>query len=68
VTEGMASLTLSRPATAFYALELFLTHRHHPERVTESRCSYGVTLSWSIYMQNLAHLTVDCLWRDNLAR
>src|SRR5271165_4340505 len=33
----------------FHALQLFLTHRHHPERVTESRCSYGVTLSWSIY-------------------
>ncbi len=35
----------------FHSLELFLTHRHHPYRVTESRCSYGVTLSWSIYMQ-----------------
>jgi hypothetical protein len=23
----------------FHALELFLTHRHHPSRVTESRCS-----------------------------
>jgi hypothetical protein len=33
----------------FHSLKLFLTHRHHPERVTESRCSYGVTLSWSIY-------------------
>src|ERR1017187_2236830 len=33
----------------FHALELFLTHRHHPYRVTKSRCSYGVTLSWSIY-------------------
>src|SRR5450755_1163980 len=33
----------------FHALELFLTHRHHPSRVTKSRCSYGVTLSWSIY-------------------
>src|SRR5258706_7849276 len=32
-----------------HSLELFLTHRHHPCRVTESRCSYGVTLSWSIY-------------------
>jgi hypothetical protein len=32
-----------------HPLELFLTHRHHPERVTKSRCSYGVTLSWSIY-------------------
>ena len=29
----------------FHSLELFLTHRHHPSRVTESRCSYGVTLS-----------------------
>ena len=29
----------------FHSLELFLTHRHHPWRVTESRCSYGVTLS-----------------------
>src|SRR5208337_3624686 len=27
----------------FHSLELFLTHRHHPWRVTESRCSYGVT-------------------------
>src|SRR5271168_5721 len=34
----------------FHPLELFLTHRHHPYRVTKSRCSYGVTLSWSIYM------------------
>src|SRR5208337_2340131 len=33
----------------FHPLELFLTHRHHPSRVTKSRCSYGVTLSWSIY-------------------
>src|SRR5207245_5723958 len=33
----------------FHSLELFLTHRHHPYRVTKSRCSYGVTLSWSIY-------------------
>src|SRR5664280_1468828 len=33
----------------FHPLELFLTHRHHPDRVTKSRCSYGVTLSWSIY-------------------
>src|SRR5664280_1168921 len=33
----------------FHPLELFLTHGHHPSRVTESRCSYGVTLSWSIY-------------------
>ena len=33
----------------FHSLELFLTHRHHPSRVTKSRCSYGVTLSWSIY-------------------
>src|SRR5450755_822396 len=33
----------------FHPLELFLTHRHHPYRVTKSRCSYGVTLSWSIY-------------------
>src|SRR5258706_8772919 len=33
-----------------HSLELFLTHRHHPCRVTESRCSYGVTLSWSIYI------------------
>src|SRR6266498_5130835 len=33
----------------FHPLELFLTHRHHPWRVTESRCSYGVTLSWSSY-------------------
>src|SRR6266536_2267124 len=33
----------------FHPLELFLTHRHYPWRVTESRCSYGVTLSWSIY-------------------
>jgi len=32
-----------------YALELFLTHGHHPSRVTKSGCSYGVTLSWSIY-------------------
>src|ERR1035441_9854621 len=32
-----------------HSLQLFLTHRHHPCRVTESRCSYGVTLSWSIY-------------------
>src|SRR6202035_160149 len=32
-----------------HSLQLFLTHRHHPGRVTESRCSYGVTLSWSIY-------------------
>src|ERR1019366_2221470 len=30
----------------FHPLELFLTHGHHPSRVTESRCSYGVTLSW----------------------
>src|SRR5579864_3110126 len=36
----------------FHPLELFLTHRHHPWRVTESRCSYGVTLSWSIYIRN----------------
>src|SRR5271166_1955603 len=34
----------------FHPLELFLTHRHHPYRVTKSRCSYGVTLSWSIYI------------------
>src|SRR6266700_6318247 len=33
-----------------HPLKLFLTHRHHPWRVTESPCSYGVTLSWSIYM------------------
>src|SRR5579864_2144805 len=33
----------------FHPLELLLTHRHHPWRVTESRCTYGVTLSWSIY-------------------
>src|ERR1035437_719764 len=33
----------------FHPLELFLTHGHHPYRVTKSRCSYGVTLSWSIY-------------------
>src|SRR6266567_2778824 len=33
----------------FHSLELFLAHRHHPSRVTKSRCSYGVTLSWSIY-------------------
>src|SRR5208282_713172 len=33
----------------FHPLELFLTHRHHSHRVTKSRCSYGVTLSWSIY-------------------
>src|SRR5271165_635812 len=33
----------------FHPLELFLTHRHHPSRVTKSRRSYGVTLSWSIY-------------------
>src|SRR5579863_2267736 len=33
----------------FHSLELFLTQGHHPCRVTESRCSYGVTLSWSIY-------------------
>ncbi len=32
-----------------HSLQFFLTHRHHPGRVTESRCSYGVTLSWSIY-------------------
>src|SRR5258706_13054659 len=32
-----------------HSLELFFAHRHHPCRVTESRCSYGVTLSWSIY-------------------
>src|SRR5271157_4178449 len=35
----------------FHPLELFLTHGHHPYRVTKSRCSYGVTLSWSIYME-----------------
>src|SRR5664280_1022699 len=35
----------------FHPLALFLTHGHHPSRVTESRCSYGVTLSWSIYME-----------------
>ena len=23
----------------FHSLKLFLTHRHHPERVTKSRCS-----------------------------
>src|SRR5271157_3134986 len=33
----------------FHPLELFLTHGHHPYRVTKSRCSYGVTLSWSNY-------------------
>src|ERR1019366_10729146 len=33
----------------FHPLELFLTHGHHPYRVTKSGCSYGVTLSWSIY-------------------
>jgi hypothetical protein len=33
-----------------HSLQLFLTHRHHPGRVTESRSSYGVTLSWSIYI------------------
>src|SRR5271167_2703913 len=33
----------------FHPLELFLTHRHHPYRVTKYGCSYGVTLSWSIY-------------------
>src|ERR1019366_2068077 len=37
----------------FHPLELFLTHRHHPYRVTKSRCSYGVTLSWSIYTECL---------------
>src|SRR6266567_3608484 len=36
-----------------HPLKLFLTHRHHPWRVTESPCSYGVTLSWSIYTQGL---------------
>jgi hypothetical protein len=35
-------------------LELFLTHRHHPYMVTKSRCSYGVTLSWSIYIPGIA--------------
>src|ERR1043165_8254850 len=39
----------------FHPLELFLTHRHHPWRVTESRCTYGVILSWRIY--------VACLFR-----
>ena len=42
-----------------HSLELFLTHHHHPGRVTESRCSYGVTLSWSIY--TTAQLSLTCL-------
>src|SRR5437868_11687602 len=33
----------------FHPLEFFLTHCHHPFRVTKSGCSYRVTLSWSIY-------------------
>ena len=33
----------------FHPLELFLTHRHHPYRVTKSRCSYGVTFSGCNY-------------------
>jgi hypothetical protein len=32
-----------------YPLELFLTHGHRPSTATRSGCSYGVTLSWSIY-------------------
>src|ERR1019366_5312506 len=36
----------------FHPLELFLTQGHHPYRVTKSRCSYGVTLSWSIYIRD----------------
>src|SRR5271166_6294882 len=36
----------------FHPLELFLTHGHHPYRVTKSGCSYGVTLSWSIYRRS----------------
>src|SRR5690348_16101939 len=42
----------------FHPLELFLTHRHHPWRVTESRCTYGVTLSWSIYSLSFPGLTL----------
>src|ERR1035438_10094753 len=43
----------------FHPLELFLTHRHHPYRVTKSRCSYGVTLSWSIYINSPAGWTSE---------
>src|SRR5450759_4143260 len=41
----------------FHPLELFLTQGHHPYRVTKSRCSYGVTLSWSIYMRQAELVT-----------
>src|ERR1039458_8120064 len=41
----------------FHPLELFLTQGHHPYRVTKSGCSYGVTLSWSIYMGATKELT-----------
>src|SRR5437660_10147794 len=33
-----------------HSLKLFLTHRHHPGGVAESRCSQGATLSGSNYM------------------
>src|SRR5579864_3988983 len=46
----------------FHPLELFLTHRHHPWRVTESRCSYGVTLSWSIYTGLVPHCAPPPHW------
>src|SRR6266478_4344756 len=49
----------------FHPLELFLTHCHHPSRVTKSGCSYGVTLSWSIYKVSQARLTSTMLLGDN---
>ena len=49
----------------FHPLELFLTHRHHPSRVTKSRCSYGLTLSWSICTKGEILLT-DVPFRRNI--
>ena len=46
----------------FHPLKLFLSHRHHPYRVTKSRCSYGVTLSWSIYKSS--ERTCQSSWKS----
>jgi|HubBroStandDraft_6_1064221.scaffolds.fasta_scaffold06410_4 hypothetical protein len=45
-TRGFASALppVDRILNHFHQLELFLTHCHHPSRVTKSGCSYDIIL------------------------